>query len=226
MSHIRLHSDFLESTRGRVIGVIRRGKATVDEIASELRITGNAVRAQLATLQRDGLVRAAGVRPGATRPAQTYELTPELEHLLSRAYIPLLTHLVRLFAANEPPAKFDSAMRQAGRNLAREIAAPFPTGPLNARVTTACQVLNRELGASTKAEKANGSFIIRGSGCPLAALTGKHRGVCLSIESLLAEVLQAPVRECCERSEKPRCCFEVLPNATRGSKNLSRPARA
>jgi DeoR family transcriptional regulator, suf operon transcriptional repressor len=225
MSHIKLHSDFLESTRGRVIGVIRRGKVTVDEIASELRLTGNAVRAQLATLQRDGLVRAAGVRPGATRPSQTYELTPELEHLLSRAYLPLLTHLVRLFAANEPPAKFDAVMRQAGQNLAREIATPFPTGPLNARVGMACQMLNRDLGASTKAEKSNGSFVIRGSGCPLAALTGKHRGVCLSIESLLAELLQTPVRQCCERAEKPRCCFEVLPATTRGARNVSRPAR-
>jgi predicted ArsR family transcriptional regulator len=217
MSHIKLHSAFLESTRGRIIGAVRHGKSTVDEIAAELGVTGNAVRAQLASLQRDGLVRASGVRRGATRPSQTYELTPEVEQLLSRAYIPLLTHLVRLFAAKEPAAKFNATMRQAGRDLAHEIAPTFPTGPLSARVNAACQVLNRELGTSTSAEKSDGGFVIRGTGCALAALTGKHRGVCLSIESLVAEFVQAPVRECCERSERPRCCFLVGQAATRGA---------
>ena len=48
---------------------------------------------------------------------------------------------------------------------------------------------------------------------PLAALTGKHRGVCQSVESLLTEVTGASVRECCERSERPRCCFHISPKA-------------
>lgn len=205
------HGDFPESTRGRVIGVVRRGRVTVDEIAAELGLTGNAVRAQLASLQRDGLVRAAGARRSATRPAQTYELTPELEHLLSRAYIPLLTQLVRLFAANQPTAKFNSVMREAGRGLAREIASEPATGTLNERATLVCRILNRELGATTTAQKEDGAFVIRGSGCPLAALTGKHRGVCLAIETLVATLLQTSVRECCDRQERPRCCFRIEP---------------
>jgi DeoR family transcriptional regulator, suf operon transcriptional repressor len=208
MRPIDLHGDFLDSTRGRVVGAIRAGNSTVDEIATELGVSGNAVRAQLASLQRDGLIRSAGMRPGATRPSQTYELTPDLEHLLSRAYVPLLTHLVRLFAAKEAPAKFNTVMRQAGRDLARELAPKTTADSLSARVHAASEILNRELGASTRVEK-NGIYTIRGTGCPLAALTGKHRGVCLSIESLVGELVQRPVRECCERGETPRCCFEI-----------------
>jgi hypothetical protein len=55
----------------------------------------------------------------------------------------------------------------------------------------------------------NGKYVIRGSGCPLAALTGKHAGVCHAMESLVAEVVRAPVRECCDRSGRPMCCFEI-----------------
>jgi len=29
------------------------------------------------------------------------------------------------------------------------------------------------------------------------------------MEALLAEFLETPVRECCERNERPRCCFEI-----------------
>jgi predicted ArsR family transcriptional regulator len=222
MTPIRLHNEFLETSRGRIIGVVRDRSATVDEIAAALGVTGNAVRAQLATLERDGLVRPAGTRRGATRPSRTYELTPELEHLLSRAYIPLLTQLVRLVAAREPAAKFDAIMREAGRGVARELSPQLPSGSLANRISAASQLLNHTLGASVKVEKLDGGFRILGSGCPLAALTGKHPGVCHAIESLLAEMLEASVHECCEREGRPRCCFEVSPSP-RGAR--ARPAR-
>jgi predicted ArsR family transcriptional regulator len=55
----------------------------------------------------------------------------------------------------------------------------------------------------------NGRYVIRGEGCPLSALTGKHPGVCRAMESLVSEVIGAPTRECCERDGRPRCCFEI-----------------
>jgi predicted ArsR family transcriptional regulator len=68
--------------------------------------------------------------------------------------------------------------------------------------------MNEHLGALTRVET-NGAIVIRGSGCPLAALTGKHSGVCLAMESLVAEIVGVPVRECCDRAGRPRCCFKV-----------------
>jgi DeoR family transcriptional regulator, suf operon transcriptional repressor len=100
-------------------------------------------------------------------------------------------------------------MREVGRGLARELPARIPDGPLSRRVPAASRVLNAELGALTDVESADGHHVIRGHGCPLAALTGKQPGVCRAIESLLAELLQAEVNECCDRDDRPRCCFEV-----------------
>ena len=51
--------------------------------------------------------------------------------------------------------------------------------------------------------------MIRGAGCPLAALTGKHPAVCLAMESLVTEVVGVEVTECCDRTERPKCCFEI-----------------
>ena len=31
------------------------------------------------------------------------------------------------------------------------------------------------------------------------------------VESLVAHLVEAPVEECCERGEHPRCCFEISP---------------
>ena len=65
------------------------------------------------------------------------------------------------------------------------------------------------LGAVTTYVKGNGGYVIRGAGCPLAALTGKHRVACLAMESLLGEVLGGEVNECCDRKARPKCCFKI-----------------
>ena len=55
---------FLDSTRGQVATLLRRGSRTVEELAVELGLTDNAVRNHLALLERDGVVRQVGVRRG------------------------------------------------------------------------------------------------------------------------------------------------------------------
>jgi predicted ArsR family transcriptional regulator len=208
-----LTKHILDSSRGRIVTLLRGGGLTADEIASKLGLTRSAIRAQMVGMERDGAVRRAGQRPGTTRPSHVFELTPELEQLLSSAYIPLLTHLVGVFAEGLPAHQLESLLRQAGRRLAEELSrGRRPTGSMAERMAIASEMMNDELGAMTHVES-NGRLLLRGVGCPLAALTGKHSGVCLAMESLVAEVVGAPVRECCDRSDRPHCCFEALPRA-------------
>jgi DeoR family transcriptional regulator, suf operon transcriptional repressor len=204
-----LRQQLLDTSRGRIVTLLQRGGHTVDDIASELGLTANAVRAQIAGMERDGVVRRVGQRPGTTRPARIFELTPEVEQLLSQAYVPFLTQLVHVFASALPTEQVVTLMREAGKSLANEL--PFgkrPVGGLHARVSAASELLNMQLGAVTHVE-GNGGFMIRGASCPLAALTGKHRAVCLAMESLLTEVLGAEVHECCDRTGRPKCCFKI-----------------
>jgi predicted ArsR family transcriptional regulator len=206
-----LRRDILESSRGRIVALLRQGPMTVDQLASQIGLTANAVRAQISAMQRDGLVHRTGLRSGTTRPSHVFELTPEVDHLLSRAYIPFVTHLLHVFATEETPARVNKFMRKAGKALAAELpVAKRPAGgPLRARAAAASRLLNEELGALTHVVKANGGFAIRGVGCPLSAVTGKHPAVCLAIESLVGEIVRAPVRECCNRTGRPKCCFEI-----------------
>lgn len=204
-----LKKQLLDTTRGRIVTLLQRGTLTVDDIASELGLTSNAVRAQITGMERDGVVRRVGRRPGPTRPSQVYELTVEVEQLLSRAYIPLLSQLVRVFASALPPQQVSSMLREAGKGLADELpVGKRPSGSLASRVKVASDLINEQLGALSHVEQ-NEGYVIRGSGCPLSALTGKHPAVCLAMESFVAEVVGSPVRECCERTGRPRCCFEV-----------------
>ena len=205
-----LRKQFLETSRGRIAALLQRAGMTVADIGAELGLTANAVRAHLTAMERDGLVRRAGRIPGATRPSHLFELTSEVEQLLSRAYIPLLTHMVRAFAQGLRRDRMNKLMQQAGKSLASE----FPlgqraSGSIKARVGFASELLNNELGAVTRVVRQNSHLVIRGTGCPLAAITDKHPSVCLAIESLVSEIVGVPVHECCDRGGRPRCCFQV-----------------
>src|SRR5258708_34553555 len=77
---------FFASTRGRMVTLLRRSSHTVEELAQALDLTDNAVRAHLATLERDGVVQQSGARRGGSKPAYIYSLTPEAEYLFPKAY--------------------------------------------------------------------------------------------------------------------------------------------
>ena len=61
-----MNGHFFASTRGRIVLIMRRGARTVDELATALHLTDNAVRAHIATLERDGLVEEQAVRRGVS----------------------------------------------------------------------------------------------------------------------------------------------------------------
>ena len=210
MSAGDLGRRFLETTRGRVAALIRRGPRTVEELAQALGLTDNAIRSHLSTLERDGLVRQDGVRrgQGAGKPATLYELDPEAEPLFSRAYAPVMAALVEEIAEQLPEDRREMLMQGLGRRLAASIGRA-PRGSLGARVDAAAELLN-SLGGVAEVERGDGTLVIRGcGGCPLSAATAHGPELCRALGALLTEYVGAPVTECCDRGERPRCHFEV-----------------
>jgi predicted ArsR family transcriptional regulator len=198
------------SSRGRIVGLLRRGALTADEIAAQLGVTTAAIRAHITALERDGIAHRAGQRSGTTRPSQMFALTPEVEQLLSGAYVPLLIELVRQSAVRVKPREFRELMRNTGKGLAAVFPrSTVPDAPLAARVNDVSVLLNEQFGSTMRVEKSNNHYVLRGFGCPLAALTGNHPTVCLAIESLIATLLDTGVQECCDRAQRPQCCFVI-----------------
>lgn len=209
MSIFRLDNRFFESTRGRIVRLLRRARHTVDELATELGLTNNAVRAHLASLERDGLVRTDGVRrgPGAGKPATIYEIDPDVEPLLSRAYIPLLNALLGSLGARLPSHQLSEVMHEVGHRLASG-QHPLPSGDFDSRVQAAANVLV-ELGAEATVERTGDTITIRGCSCPVSAAVSERPEVCRALQTLLADLTGATVEEHCDRSDRPRCCFEL-----------------
>ena len=193
-------------TSGRIVEILRRTPLTIDELAAAVGLTRTAVRAQLATLLRDGTVEERGSQRGTSKPARVYGISADAELSLSRLYVPLLTQLLHVLADHMSRRQLDAILREVGRGLMNDHA--MPRGTLGERVLAASALLN-ELGGTTDVEEIPGRFVIKGHGCPLAAATAKYPEACNAVESLLAEFIGDPVTQCCDRYERKRCCFEV-----------------
>jgi predicted ArsR family transcriptional regulator len=144
---------FFESTRGQIVKLLRRSNRTVEDLARALDLTDNGVRAHLAVLERDGIVRQRGsVRrsSGGGKPAYVYELTQEGEDLFPKAYEPTLRRLLDILSDQLGPEESEALLRLVGRRLAGEHSTRADGS--HARLETAVEVLN-ELGGLAELEE-------------------------------------------------------------------------
>jgi predicted ArsR family transcriptional regulator len=198
----------LESTRGKILELLRPKDQTVNELAAALGLTDNAVRAHLLSLERDGLIRQSGTQPGFRKPHVTYGLTPDAEQIFPKAYGVLLDLILIVISRQLSPREFSAAMRDVGKRVADRHLLEVQGKSRNQRIEMALQIL-KDLGGAATFEKSDGKHFICGNGCPLAAATSRHPEACLIAESLLSQVIGVPVKEHCLHGNTPSCRFEV-----------------
>lgn len=187
--------------------LLRSGCQTVEELAQELDITDNAVRAHLAVLERDGLVEQSGSRRGGGKPAYIYELTGEAERLFPKAYDLVLNRLLTVLSLQKSSEEVANLLRQVGRQLAAEQKPA--TGNIKTRLEASVNLLN-ELGGMAILEEKDSHFLIRGFSCPLATLIPDHPQVCQLAETLLSEYSGLNIKEQCNQQEPARCSFRIV----------------
>ena len=191
---------------GRVLSQLRHGPKTVEELAKELRLTGNAVRNQLRKLQADNLVVQSGRREGISKPSILFAITLEGQIEFSTLYLPVLMQFLRVAEGQCSNIQLASFMAATGKSLAARY--PKPTGAVRDRARAAARLL-KLFGGVAEVRTRDSELVIRSLACPLAALTAEHPAACSVLEALLADYIGVPVRSCCNRADEPQCCFEV-----------------
>lgn len=197
------------TTRDRVIALLRRGQRSVEELAESLGLTDNAVRAQLATLERDAVVRPLGVRRDGSvgKPATIYGIAPDTSALFSRAYAPVLVALLAELGERLTPRQVEALLRRTGRRLA---AALPERATFDERVRASAAFL-ASAGADAELVQTSDGYEIRGHGCVLADAVVECPGTCAVLEQLLRQVTGGTVQEHCDRTDQPSCRFSISP---------------
>ncbi len=209
LKRTKLDKRFFETTRGRIVTLLRGTTKTVNELARQVELSDNAVRAHLLSLERDGLIEQTGVQRGTRKPHLAYSLTQEAEHLFPKAYDTLLNQLITALKARLTPQALDEVLREVGHSLAGTEAASQKNGDIDSRIGRAVGALET-IGGSPRVDRENGKLVICSESCPLATAVAEHPEVCRLAETLLSEIIGVEVREQCDRENPPRCRFEVI----------------
>lgn len=196
-----------------MVQLMRGNVLTVNQLVSELGMTDNAVRAHLVTLERDGLIRQAGIQPGFRKPHFAYELTPEAEQLFPKSYDALLNMLLNVLKRKLSGKELLDILHEVGRKAAAAFSGKSSETASNsdqlARAAIAVGVLER-LGGAPRLEQAGNKIMIYSASCPFSDAVEEHPEVCHVAEALVGQITGGRVREKCHKTtHPPNCSFEI-----------------
>lgn len=198
-------------TRAALLRLLRRPPQTITGLSRELGLTDNAVRLHLAALGRDGLVQQVGTeRDTGGKPARTYAITREGEELFPKAYATALAGLVEVIAARHGRDHAIELLQAVGHRLAPGV----PEEQDDAHRVEAAAAALRALGGDVDVEPTPHGWRLQGHGCPLSAVTAERDEVCGLATALVERMTGLPVRESCDRAERPSCGFVIGPRAS------------
>ncbi len=198
--------ESLASTRAKIFRLLLDAPRTVEELAKATSVTKNAVRSQIALLQRDGIVEIQGTVKTGRRPAARYGLRPGSDVQFSKAYPLVFSALVRTLGKDLPDEEFKRLMARLGKELAGSV--PRPAGSPNERIEGVIGVL-KSMGSAAEATKEGKDVVITSPSCPISAAVSVDPRVCGAMEAFVGNMTGLPVRECCRHGERPGCRFEI-----------------
>ena len=195
-------------SKSSVLSLVRSGPVSVAELVEASGLSSNAVRFHLETLEAEGLVELAGMRApaGPGKPATLYMVTPDAELGFSRAYAPVLSACIAELRNSATEKEATRFLRLVGKRLGADVSAARKALP--SRVRAASDFLNA-IGGHTNVVRTAAGYRIAGRGCPLSAVVKDEPCICRVVEALVSEIVGKAAVECCDRTGRPNCCFEV-----------------
>lgn len=207
MIETKLDTRFFESTRGQIVMLLRMSTMTVNELADRLKLTDNAIRSHLMSLERDRLVEQKGLIKGIRKPHYAYGLTEEARHLFPKPYAFLFNKLIGVLKKSLSAANVVIMLRDIGHGIGDENSSDNGAD-FDARVSESLKALEI-LGGAAKVVRENGKVTIKSENCPFNEAVSEHPEVCKIAESMIEEIMGRTVREVCDRKSSPKCYFEI-----------------
>lgn len=194
------------SARARIVGLLRETPRTIPELATELAVSGTAVRSHVAALERDGLVEPAGLdRDTGGKPARRYRITEAAEELFPKAYVLVLRELLAVLEAREGPEGVRALMDEVA---VRTVPAGKGGRTGRERLEDAVAAVG-DLGGDLRVREVPDGWLLEATGCPLSGAVREQPVLCRLVEAVIARVAEAPAEECCLRNGHPSCRFLV-----------------
>jgi predicted ArsR family transcriptional regulator len=204
------------NTRRTIIEALKRQDGlTANDLAQMLDITSMAVRKHLAQLESEALIVPTVERRPVGRPVNRFHLTEAAEHLFpntsDRLTVELLTDL-RILSGEET---VDRLFERRTDRLAEELNAAMDGKPLEARLETLREHLDKSGYLATWERTPEGDYLLKEFHCAVSSVANTFTQPCVSELDLFRRLLPGAsvTREHHMTEGEHLCCYRIRPLA-------------
>ena len=204
-----------EQTKPRqqqILKLLLENKAglNIDELASLLAISRNAVQQHLTVLEKDGYIKIGELNKTAGRPVRSFVLTEQGINSFPKQYA-WFSELILMDLKNQMgSADFQRYLAQLAERLSQNLLPQFNDKQIDKRVETLVKVMN-SLGFNSSYSIENNLPMIEACNCIYHDLAQKHEEVCEFDRTLIASLLGCDIEhiECMAKGETI-CRFKLI----------------
>jgi predicted ArsR family transcriptional regulator len=181
-----------ESTKSRVLHVLRGHGGTAQDVADALDLSIPAARRHLMDLEADGLLESRVHRPGGRgRPQHVFRVSDKGEAHFPKAYAELCTDILQHLDALYGSGALLNVLTARNRTLLERWQHRVQ-GDLETRVFALCALLN-ELDCHVSVTREGEAWLLFQGNCPSLEVSKQFEALCHSECALYASLLQADV---------------------------------
>ncbi len=204
----------LPEGRRRVLYAIRRrGEATAEQVAEQLRMTVSGARQHLTALVEDGLAEATESEPQGRRGrrALVYNVTPAGDALFPKAYAELTNELLGYLADEQPSALELLFARRRDQRIAAAQQRLAHSHELADRVAELTRILDEDGYLASWEETGDGGYRVVEHNCAIWAVASRYGQACTSELEFIRTVLEGADVERVQHmiAGARRCAYEV-----------------
>jgi predicted ArsR family transcriptional regulator len=198
------------STRMEVLELLRRkGHASAETIASDLRVTPNAVRQHLTNLERDGFVISNPEKSRRGRPSLLFSLTERADSVFPKRYGQLATMVLQEVQEMGGPDALDDIFERMATRHAGAIARTLEGLEFDDKVTRVVAWIGRAGTLAEQSETPEGVKVTIHN-CPFRNTALKFPQVCTITPHLISQLLGTAVSQADSiHRHDPYCSFVV-----------------
>ena len=204
-----------EGRRRVLYAVRRRGEATAEQVAEQLRMTVSGARQHLTALVEDGLAETTESEPQGRRGrrALVYNVTPAGDALFPKAYAELTNELLGYLADEQPSALEFLFARRRDQRIASAQQRLGRRSELADRVAELTRILDEDGYLASWEETGDRGYRVVEHNCAIWAVASRYGQACTSeldfIRALLPDCQVERTQHMVEGAR--RCAYEIHP---------------
>ena len=198
----------------QILKLLLENKAglSIDEIATALNISRNAVQQHFVALERDGYIQTGVLNKTAGRPVRSFVLTEAGINSFPKQYA-WFSELILTDLKNEIGSEsFQRYMHKLGNNLSKSLLSQFEGKQTDERIEELLKVMDG-LGFKTRKMTDSGSHerTIEACNCIYHNLAQKHEEICEFDRALMSSLLDKEIEHVeCMAKGGAVCRFKII----------------